>query len=120
MAKLIHKNKIILKDMDYLTSVWKISKGLMFSSKKKCKKGVCLVMPSLKDAKFGSAVTMYFCFYKLEILFVNTKYKVVDKVTLMPFKSTYVPREACKYVIESYPGTFSDIKIGDKVKISRD
>lgn len=117
MSKLIHKKIEVLSEMKYMTSVWAISKGLMMSSKKKCKKGVCLVMPSTKDVRYGSAVTMWFCLHSLDIIFVNMKYKVVDKVTLRPWKSTYVPKEAGKYVIEAYPGILKNIKVGDTVKI---
>lgn len=104
--------------MKYLTSVFTISKGLMFASKKKIRKGVCLVMPSKKDGRFGSSVTMMFCFYSMQILFVNTKMEVVDKVTLRPWISTYTPKAACKYIIESLPKTFDKIEIGDNVKFS--
>lgn len=119
MAKLIHKKKVILNEMKYLTSMLSISKGLMLSSKKKCKNGVCLVMPTDKDVKFGASVTMMFCLYSLEIIFVNSKFKVVDKVILKPWKITYVPKSECRYVIESYPGNLKEIKIGDTIKIEK-
>ena len=104
--------------MRYLTSVYSISRGLMFASKKKIKKGVCLVMPSEKDGKYGSSVTMMFCFHKMQIIFVNTKMKVVDKVTLRPWKLSYTPKAPCKYILESTPKTFDKIEIGDKVEFS--
>jgi uncharacterized membrane protein (UPF0127 family) len=116
-AKLIHNNKIILPNMIYATSSIDISIGLMFSSKKKVKKGMCLVMPTKTDVKFGSSVTMLFCFFDYEILFINSKYEVVDKKILKPFKVSYTPKKPAKYIIESIPGTFKDIKIGDKIRI---
>lgn len=117
MAKLIHKNKIILKEMVYAKSIWQISKGLMFANKKKVKKGMCLVFPSRKNKKYSSAITMLFCFSKYEILFIDKDFKVVDKTILPPFKLTYIPKKPCKYVIESIPNSFKDIKIGNKIKI---
>jgi uncharacterized membrane protein (UPF0127 family) len=117
MSKLIHKNKIILKDMIYATNIFDISKGLMFSSKDKIKQGMCLVMPSKSDKKFGCSVTMLFVFSSLDILFINKNYEVVDKKTLKPFLFSYTPKKPCKFVIESLPQTFKSIKIGDKIKI---
>ena len=117
MAKLIHKGKVVLTEMKYLTSMWEISKGLMFASKKKCEKGVCMVMPTQKDVRFGSTVTMWFCFHRLEILFVNSNFEVVDKAILRPFKNSYTPIKECIYVIECFPGKLNKIKIGDKIKI---
>ncbi|MFW6285823.1 MAG: DUF192 domain-containing protein [Nanoarchaeota archaeon] len=117
MAKLIHKKKIILNDMKYAKNIFSISRGLMFASKKKIEKGMCLVLPLRRDKKFSSSVTMLFVFYPLEILFVNGNYKVVDKIILKPFKFSYIPKQHCKYIIESKPNTFNNIKIGDKIDI---
>lgn len=117
MAILTHKNKTILKEMKYATSIIDISKGLMFASIDKVKNGMCLVLPSRKNQKFQSSVTMLFCFYPYEIIFVNAKFEVVDKTLLKPWKLSYTPKKPCKYVIESWDGTFKNIKIGDKVEI---
>ncbi len=117
MSKLIHKDKVVLPNMKYATGLLEISRGLMFAGKKRVKRGVVLVMPSDKDVKFGSSVTMFFCFYPLEILFVNSKYEVVDKKILRPWVPNYTPKEASKYIIESEVGSLKNIKIGDKIKI---
>ena len=117
MAELWYGKKRILSDMRVARSTFAISKGLMFAFKKKISRGICLVMPVSKDVKYGAAVTMMFCFYKMDILFVNSSFKVVDKVELKPWKISYIPREKCKYVIESLPKTFNEIEIGEKVTI---
>lgn len=118
-AKLSHNDKIVLENMRYATSMYEISKGLMFSGRKKIKQGMCLVMPTEKDVKFGASVTMFFCFSSMEIIFVTSEFKVIDKIILMPFKASYTPKEKCRYVIESKIGTFYNIKIGDIVKIEK-
>lgn len=119
MARLYHNNLLILNDMKWVTNSAKLALGLMLSSKKKVEKGMCLVMPTKEDVQFGASVTMFFCFYGLDILFINNKGIVVDKVTLKPWVPNYTPKEACKYVIESSIGKFKDIKIGDMVKIEK-
>jgi len=116
-AKLYHNKKEILSQMLYATSTYEISKGLMFSSKKKISKGMCLVMPTKKDVRFGASVTMMFCFSAMEIIFINQKFKVVDKVVLPAWKISYIPKEACTFVIESTVGKFENINIGDIVEI---
>lgn len=117
MGKLIHKKKEVLTQMKIARTTFEISKGLMFSSKKKCGMGMCLIMPVDDDVKFGASVTMFFCLHPLEIIFVNSKFEVVDKKTLKTWVPTYVPKKACKYIIEAYPGRLKDIKIGDNVEI---
>ncbi len=117
MAQLFHKNDQILSDMVYATSILQISKGLMFAGKKKINKGMCLVIPSKMDERINSSVTMLFCFYSMDIIFVDSNFNVVDKQTLRPFKVCYVPKKKCRYVIESFKGKFNNIKIGDKIEI---
>ncbi|MCA9460040.1 MAG: DUF192 domain-containing protein [Nanoarchaeota archaeon] len=117
MAKLIHNGKIILPYMKYATSTWTISTGLMLAGEKKVKKGICLVMPSLKNVRFGSSVTMLFCLHDLEIIFINSDFKVVDKKILKTWTPSYTPKKPAKYVIEAKVGDLKNIKIGDSVEI---
>ena len=120
MSKLykITKNKkdLILKDLRVSKSVIICAYGLMFASKKKCIDGLKLEFLK-EEVKFGASVTMLFCFFSLDIIFVNSKNKIVDRVTLKPFKPIYVPKEKCLYIVEVYKGGFSKLKIGDYIKI---
>lgn len=119
MGKLIFENKIILDNMKYATSALSLANGLMFARKKTVKKGICLVMPSKKDVRYGASITMFFCFHPLDILFINSNFEVVDKKRMYPWQPSYTPKEACKYVIESEINSFKNIKIGDIVKITK-
>ena len=117
MAELINsKKEVVLKDMRVARSGLSLAYGLMFASKKKVQRGMCLVFPR-QDVQYGAAITMWFCFMSYEILCVNSNFKVVDKVVLRPFKTTYIPKDKCRYVIESLPGTFKSIEEGDIVRI---
>jgi uncharacterized membrane protein (UPF0127 family) len=87
----------------------------MFASYKKVSRGMCLV---LNKDKFVN-LHMLFCFYNYGILFVNSKFQVVDKVVLKPWCLKYVSKKPCKYVIESLPKTFNKIKINDIIKIKK-
>ena len=115
--KLIHNNKIILNEMRYSTNIFDISKGLMFKGRKTVEKGLCMVLPSSKDVKFGASITMLFCFVDMQIIFINSEFKVVDKKNLKTWTSNYTPKKPCKYIIESTIGKFDKIKIGDLVSI---
>lgn len=119
MAKLYHNKKLILSSMKYATDPFSISAGLMFAGKKKIAKGMCLVLPVDKDVRHGASITMLFCFHKMDILFINTKFEVVEKKTLLPWVPSYTPKRPCKYVIESLPNTFKELKVGDQVEIIR-
>lgn len=118
MVKLEHNNKVVLNSMIWAKGSFRIARGLMFSGKEKINRGICLVMPTKKDVRFGASVTMWFCFYDLEILFINSKFEVVDKKILKPWVSNYTPKKPCMYVVESCVGKFSEIKIGDFIKFN--
>ena len=120
MAKLIHKNKIILLEMKYATNILDLGRGLMFASKKKIDKGICMVLPRRSEGRVSFAITMLFCFYPYDILFINSRFEVVDKVMLNPWRITYIPKKPCKYVIESSKNKFKNIKVGDVVNIEKD
>ena len=117
MVKLIYKNKIILPDLKYVRNIFGLVGGLMFASKEKVKKGMCLVMLGKSDKKFGVGIHMFFCFYPYDVLFINSDFRVVDKKILTPWSSSYTPKKPVKYIIESWKGTFKDINIGDKIQI---
>ena len=120
MSKLykITKNKkdLILKDLKIAKNKINCAYGLMFASKKRCRNGLKLSFLK-EEVRFGASITMLFCFFPLDIIFVNSKNKIVDKVALKPFKFTYVPKEKCLYVVEVYKGGFSKLKIGDFIRI---
>ncbi len=91
--------------------------GLMFAGKKRINRGLCLKLPVQKDVIFGASVTMLFCFYSMDIIFINSKNKVVEKVCLKPWVLTYTPKNPSIMIIESSKGKFKDLKVGDIIKI---
>ena len=117
MAKLIHQNNIILENMKYAVSFLSRAKGLMFAPKKKIKKGICLTLPGKQDTRFKASVTMLFCFYPLEIIFVNSACQIVEKTVLHTWKINYTPAKACKYVIEAEVGSFAELAPGHHIEI---
>ena len=87
--------------------------GLMFASNEKIARGICLA--NKKESRCG--ITTIFCTQSLEMIFVNSKNVVVDKVILRPWVLSYVPKKPYKYVIESKVSSLNYIYIGDKVNL---
>ena len=115
MAQLVYNGEVILKKMKYIASVFGVMKGLMFSGKQQIKDGVCLALPFKKDSCAG--VTNLFVFSHLNVVFVDSTFRVVDKTTLYPFKFHYRPAGLFRYIIESSESSLRKIKISDNVKI---
>ena len=88
-------------------------RGTMF--KKKLERGLILKLPSTRS-RSGSAIHMFFVRFPLDIIFADSDKKVVDVITINPWK-TYTPKKPAKYVIEMKKGTIesSNTEIGDEL-----
>jgi len=88
-------------------------RGAMF--KNKLERGIILKFPNTRS-RMGSAVHMFFVKFPLDIIFADSDKKVVDIVTIDPWK-TYTPKEPAMYVIEMEKGKIqtSKTEIGDKL-----
>jgi uncharacterized protein len=85
--------------------------GLML--RKKVGNGMLLKLPQSRS-RHGSAIHMFFMRFPLDIVFADSDRKVVDMVTVDPWK-TYTPRTPAKYVIELEKGSIKkfDLELGD-------
>ena len=88
-------------------------RGTMFKSK--LEKGLILKLPNTRS-RSGSAIHMFFVKFPLDIIFANEGKKVVDIVSIDPWK-TYTPKKPAMYVIEMEKGTIgrSKTEIGDQL-----
>jgi uncharacterized membrane protein (UPF0127 family) len=92
--------------------------GLMF--KKDLERGLILKLPSSRSRR-GSAIHMFFMRFPLDIIFADADKKIVDMVSIGPWK-TYTPKAPAKYVIEMKKGTINkfDLEIGDELDFTLD
>jgi uncharacterized membrane protein (UPF0127 family) len=82
--------------------------GLMFSKKKD--------LIFIFDKEKIVPLHMVFVFFKINVLFVNKNYIIVDKKKdFLPF-TFYTPKKKAKYVIEICFNNFENITIGDKLE----
>ncbi len=90
-------------------------RGTMF--KKELKRGLILKLPSTRS-RSGSAIHMFFVRFPLDIIFADSDKKVVDVISIDPWK-TYTPKKPAKYVIEMEKGTIesSGTEIGDELDL---
>ena len=88
-------------------------KGLMMV--KNLERGLILKLPSQRSRR-ASGIHMFFMRIPLDIIFTDSKKKVVDVVALDPW-TTYTPVEPAKYVIELEKGKLAESKteIGDEL-----
>lgn len=87
--------------------------GLMF--RKNVDNGMLLKLPQSRS-RHGSAIHMFFMHFPLDIVFADSDRKIVDMVTIGPWK-TYTPIAPANYVIELKTGSIKkfDLEIGDNL-----
>ena len=88
--------------------------GLMFEDPKKFDYGLIFELPS--ESTIGASVHMIFVFFPIDIVFLDSSRRAVDKATLTPWMLNYTPKKAAKYFVELPAGLGKGISIGDRIE----
>ena len=108
------KTKIIAKSK-VISASWDRLRGLMFEDTKKFDYGLVFMLDS--ESKIGASVHMMFVFFAIDIIFLDSKRKIVDVAeNLQPFTPNYTPKKAAKYFIELPAGKAKGTHIGDEIE----
>lgn len=75
-----------------------------------------LILVEKKDSRVNTAIHMFFVFFDLGVVWINGEGRVVDKVLARPWRPSYAPREAARYVLETHPDLLQKIEIGDHIR----
>lgn len=89
-------------------------KGLMLEKKENF--DYALIFPLLYESKLAASVHMLFVFFPIEIVFLDSQKKVVDKALLHPWMLNYTPKNPSSYFIEMPLGRAKNIAIGNTLK----
>lgn len=105
--------KKIINNVRFADNMLLRAKGLMFEKEKNF--DYSLIFTFNYESKIGCSLHMLFMNFSVDVLFLNSKKEVVDKVTLKPWLLNYTPKKAAKYVVESPVGTNKKVKLKDKI-----
>lgn len=75
-----------------------------------------LVLVEKKDSRISTAIHMLFVSFDLGVIWVNDAGTVVDKALAKPWRLSYTPQSAARYVIELHPSLLEKVNIGDHIK----
>lgn len=75
-----------------------------------------LVLVEKSDSRLNTAIHMLFVFCDLGVIWVNNAGVVVDKVLAKPWRLSYVPQVAARYVIELHPSLLDAVQIGENIE----
>ena len=79
------------------------------------KNGESIILESKREGIAMTAIHMFFVFYPIDVLWLDSDMNVVDKRRVYPFMPYAASRKPAKYVFEIK--NFSDVKIGDYLKL---
>jgi len=98
---------------EYCQSFFCQFRGLMF--KKEIPDGQGLLLVQSSDSKVNSSIHMMFMWIDLAVIWINSDYKVVDRVFARRWKLGYFPKSPAKYVLETGVSHINDFNIGDRL-----
>ena len=91
----------------------------MFS--KSLKYNEALLIINNRESMIDSIAHMFFVFYPIAIIWLDSSKKVVDiKTRARPFTPFIKPKKPAKYILELPVGKAELIKIGDKLSFTKD
>jgi uncharacterized membrane protein (UPF0127 family) len=88
--------------------------GLMFRSSLPHKQGLLLV--ESRDSRMDTSIHMLFVFMDLAVIWIDSKYTVVDSVLARAWHPAYLPRQAARYILEIHPNRLKEFEIGDMLE----
>jgi len=91
------------------------AKGIMFRKKLT----TAVVFDMNFESKANSAIHSFFVYVPFDVVFLNSKKKIVDMKTVNPWTFLVVPKKAAQYIIEIPKGTIKKHKLtmGQKIKL---
>jgi uncharacterized membrane protein (UPF0127 family) len=103
--------------VSYASSFFHRLKGLMFRRKLSDSEGILLVQA--RDSKMDASIHMVFVSMPLGVVWINSKYEVVDRVLAKPWRLYYGPERPAKYTLEIHPSRLDYFCKGDQVSIEK-
>ncbi len=90
-----------------IRSIWGKSVGLMLSKPEN--------LAFIFQDERKRSLHMLFVFFSIDVLFLDSKRRVVEKATLKPFQ-LYTSKKKAQYVFELRKGQAKKIKIGSRIQ----
>ncbi|MBN1583213.1 MAG: DUF192 domain-containing protein [Anaerolineae bacterium] len=108
----------IAKRVVLCDTFWLKFKGLMFRRALDPSEAFVFVYPRESIAEM--TIHMFFVFFPIAVLWLDSKRRVVDKTIAKPFRPFYAPKQAAQYFVEGVPALLERVKIGDTLTFSGD
>ena len=81
--------------------------------------GEGLLLVESYASRSSAAITMQFMFFSIAVIWMDSDFKVVDKVLAKPWRLAYAPAEPARYTLETHPEILERVEIGDILKFEK-
>lgn len=86
-------------------------RGLTFRSGLPIEEGLLLV--GKRDSRLDSSIHMLGVMFDLTVVWINSEFRVVDKVLARRWRPVYFAKKPARFVLEIHPERWRDFEIGD-------
>jgi uncharacterized membrane protein (UPF0127 family) len=117
MIRNLTTGQIIATEVKWCNTFFSKGRGLMF----RCAIGEdeALVFVESKESIGLTSIHMFFVFFPIAVLWLDTEKKVVDKKLARPFRPCYAPQRPAQYFIEGHPNILGKVQLGDHLELER-
>ena len=89
-------------------------RGLMFSGRLK-DTGLLIKCP--KEGRISSTIHSFFVFFPIDVVWIDSRYTVVQVKKIMPFTFIAVPPKPAMYILELPAGAGINFSVGGRIEI---
>ena len=123
LEQIMNKNKIHNKN-NPLTNTLRVKYcdsflcqliGYMFTSVVDIQEGLLLVQTS--ESRIFSSIHMFFVFTDLAVIWMDSHFRVVDKILAKSWKPFYFPCLPARYILEINPSRLGEFTVGDQLEL---
>jgi uncharacterized membrane protein (UPF0127 family) len=95
---------------------WKRGRGLMF--RRQPARDEVYLFVERRESVVGSAITMFFVFFPIAVVWLDRDLRVVDKALARPFRPSYAPRRPSQYYVEGHPSLLECVSLEDELEFA--
>lgn len=89
-------------------------RGLTF--RRRLGENEALLLVGGRESRVETAIHMFFVFFPIAAVWLNSEGRVVDARLALPFRPLYVPRGVAKDVLEGPPALLEQVSVGDRLR----
>ncbi len=108
------QSKQLLKRVRRCASFLCRLRGLTFRRSLDDNEGLLLV--GKRESRADTAIHMFFVFFPIAAIWLDSNGRVVDAQLARPFRPLYIPRAPARDILEGPPAILERVQIGDRLR----